>query len=229
MVLQKVQRQKIIRSHHPATSTHWFFPPCLLFFFLCLLISFPTQFGISHRSESLPVSCVYASIPSRSPGSTWKNIGLRSCWISRVLNALFQRCIHLSPDPSSTSVEEDGEDEDSVKDGTEEVEFVESRRPRSSQRHCFSLSHFIARNPPILLCRAWARLIFPLCFLIQWYRWCSSSVKTADGVSSLNRAATARPQGPAPMIITSRISFSSGRGCEEVILGKVLSNISALL
>ena len=42
-------------------------------------------------------------------------------------------------------------------------------------------------------------------------------MKTADGVSSLRRAATARPQGPAPIIITSRISWSSGNSWGEDI------------
>lgn len=47
-------------------------------------------------------------------------------------------------------------------------------------------------------------------------------MKTAEGVSSLSRAATARPHGPAPMIITSRISFSSGRRWEEDMLEESL-------
>ena len=43
-------------------------------------------------------------------------------------------------------------------------------------------------------------------------------MKTADGVSSLRRAATARPHGPAPMMITSRISSSSGNSWDTDIL-----------
>lgn len=43
-------------------------------------------------------------------------------------------------------------------------------------------------------------------------------MKTADGVSSLRRAATARPHGPAPMMITSRISSSSGNSWDTDML-----------
>lgn len=63
-------------------------------------------------------------------------MGLRSCLISSDLNALFQRCIHVSPDPSSTSVETDEDEEvEEESDGTEEVESVEERRPVPSQGH----------------------------------------------------------------------------------------------
>lgn len=49
------------------------------------------------------------------------------------------------------------------------------------------------------------------CLRIQWYRWCSSSVKVAEGVCSWRRAATARPQGPAPTTNTSWMCISDVR------------------
>lgn len=43
---------------------------------------------------------------------------------------------------------------------------------------------------------------------MKWNFWCSDSVKSAEGVDSRRRAATARPHGPAPIIKTSWIGVS---------------------
>ena len=44
---------------------------------------------------------------------------------------------------------------------------------------------------------------------MKWNFWCSDSVKSAEGVDSRRRAATARPHGPAPTISTSWTGISS--------------------
>lgn len=102
-------------------------------------------------------------------------------------------------------------DESDNSDGTDKSESTDPRRFKavlisSLQEHVLCPRfHFSARTPFFLLRPAWTRFILPVCFLIQWYRWCSSSVNTAEGVCSWMRAATARPQGPAPTMITSWI------------------------
>jgi len=44
---------------------------------------------------------------------------------------------------------------------------------------------------------------------MKWNFWCSDSVKSAEGVDSRRRAATARPHGPAPMMSTSWTEVAS--------------------
>jgi hypothetical protein len=65
-------------------------------------------------------------------------------------------------------VEEEKEEADD-NDGTEDPESEESHRARETLRADeWPLFHFSARTPLILLFLACTRLIFPLCFLIQW-------------------------------------------------------------